>query len=130
MELWPDKGSFAEAMIQRGIWGLHKARDEIDRLTEEHIEYSLACFLANRKNRRANKDVEYYALKVAQDVLGYFMGEERFLREIMSKGDAFFGVRDDNESGYRYMSRVHSLATILYNLQGLPGINPSYSPPR
>jgi hypothetical protein len=106
MNLWPDQNSFAEDMMQKGYWGLRKAAAEIDRLTTEHIEFSLAGFLANRKNRRANKDVEYYSLKVAQDMLGYFMGENRFMRDVMSHSDSFLGIREDNESSYRYLARA------------------------
>lgn len=113
-------------MIRRGLWGLTTIATEIGgdpiQLTEEHIEYSLACFLANRKNRRANKDAEYYVLKVAQDIIGYYMGKKLLQERLLSRNDSFFGISQDSESSYRYGFRVIRLAEILYNLQRTTGV--------
>ena len=109
-------------MIREGKWGLYKADRDIGILTEEHLEFSLACLLANRKNRRANKDVEYYDLKVSQDLLRYFAGNNRFLQDMLSRDGSFFGIGNDCEAGFRYRARARSLATILYNFQTVPGI--------
>ncbi len=133
-DVWPVPDTFTHRMIGRSMSHFAELRGEIDALNEEHLDFILGMWIVADLLQKKELDIpEKYQILLAADLLQFYMGQEWTSAHVFPNDAALFpqyetGRRylrtggDSADDRFRWQQRVLNLASMLYNLQHVPGI--------
>jgi hypothetical protein len=134
-EMWPAPGSFSESMLGRSVRNTEELRSEIDIMNVEHLDFILAHWIGGRiLAGREVGDAEGHILGVSAELIRFFMGSEWTNANVWPFDAAKYPEAADGrrylrsaaecsaDDRFRWQQRTANLATLVYNIQHIPGI--------